>query len=328
MFYGISRIPELWKSRRLKGVAGAGAIIALLLCVVLWWGAIFNRYNIDVTQVDVPITNLPKGFNNFKIAQISDLHLGTYGNDTAFVSELVERINSLSPDMIVFTGDIVNRRTTELDPFIGVLSELKAPYGVYSILGNHDYGDYYTWHDSTAYKHNNELLARYEKKMGWQLLKNEHRYITHAGDTLVIIGVENIGDPPFHVYGNLSTAYPTPEDGYTKILLSHNPAHWVKNIADSDDNISLTLSGHTHAMQISILGWSPAVMRYCTWGGLYNDNEEKHYLYVNRGVGTVGFPARIGASPEITLLTLKSKSPDIKSGDTHASLRIVQHSSI
>lgn len=301
----VSRIPRLWHHHGWKVLRIIGAVLSAIIFLALWWGALINRFNIDVEEVDVDIDQLPAAFDGFRIAQISDLHVGTYGNDTTFLSKLVTEINDLHPDIVFFTGDIVNRRSSELEPFVSTLSRINAPYGVFSILGNHDYGDYYQWPDTTAQMADRRNLVELQKEMGWNLLKNKHKFISAEGDSLLIIGVENIGDPPFHVYGNLKDAYPTPADHYTKILLSHTPAHWVWEIADSDKNIALTLSGHTHAMQISVLGFSPAVTRYRTWGGLYSDTSKKHKLYVNRGIGTVGFPARIGATPEITLLTLR-----------------------
>ena len=306
IFNAIAQIPRLWHKRPYSAVTWTGAVIAGILFLSLWWGALFNRFDIDVKEVDVEIAQLPRSFEGFKIAQISDLHVGTYGENTDFIEQLVERINSLCPDMVLFTGDIVNRHTDELKPFVPVLSEIKAKYGVYSILGNHDYGDYYRWKDSMERENNNLQLYELQKQMGWKLLRNEHDYIAVGSDTLVIVGVENIGDPPFNLYGDLTKAYPTPTDSKHKILLSHNPAHWVKDIADSDNNIDLTLSGHTHAMQMELFGWSPSSFRYKTWGGLYCDSKGR-YLYVNIGTGTVGFPARIGATPEITLITLNSK---------------------
>jgi predicted MPP superfamily phosphohydrolase len=219
---------------------------------------------------------------------------------------VLDSLRQLSPDLIVFTGDIVNRRTDELHPFVETLSNISAPYGVYSILGNHDYGDYCDWPSDEAKRQNLDELISLENQMGWKMLNNETAFIHLAADSIALIGVENVGDPPFHTYGDLDKAYPTLDDGVTKILLSHNPAHWVDDICDAPDkNIALTLSGHTHAMQMAFGRISPAIFRYKTWGGLYNDNDN-HSLYVNIGIGTVGFPARIGATPEITLFTLKS----------------------
>jgi hypothetical protein len=208
----------------------------------------------------------------------------------------------------VFTGDIVNRRTDEIYPFVDTFAKLHAPYGVYSILGNHDYGDYSDWQSDEAKQANLQELIDIENGMGWQMLNNATAMIHCGADSIALIGVENVGDPPFHTYGDLDAAYPTLDDGVTKILLSHNPAHWVTDICDAPDkNIALTLSGHTHAMQIAFGRISPAVFRYRTWGGRYDDSGNNNMLYVNIGVGTVGFPARIGATPEITLFTLKSK---------------------
>ena len=305
VFDFIARLPRFWDKRPLAPVTWTGVTLGVILFVSLWYGAIFNRFNLDVKKVEVKVAGLPEAFDNFKIVQISDLHVGTFGTDTTFLNTLVNKVNDLEPDLIVFTGDIVNRRTTELEPFTGVLSRLDAKYGVYSILGNHDYGDYYQWNDSTDRDLNNIEMEKLQADMGWKLLKNDYADIVVKGDTLVLIGVENIGDPPFHVYGDLKKSYPTPGDDKLKILLSHNPAHWVTDIADNPaNNIALTLSGHTHAMQTTVFGWSPASFRYNTWGGLYSDTSGKRQLYVNIGAGTVGFPARIGATPEITLITL------------------------
>lgn len=302
----ISRIPQIWDRRPWKAVSVTGGVLAVIIFLALWWGALFNRFNLDVKEVDVNIENLPPRFDGFRIVQISDMHLGTYGNDTAFVSEIVKRINSLHPDMIVFTGDIVNRHTTELQPFVPVLRNLKAPCGVYSILGNHDYGDYYQWANPADQDANNTEMEKLQASMGWDLLKNDYRIIHIGNDSIALVGVENVGDPPFRTYGDLGEAYPDVDDKVTKIMLSHNPAHWHHDIAGSSHNIDLTLSGHTHAMQIELLGMSPVALRYPEWGGLYADANRKHQLYVNIGTGTVGFPARIGATPEITVLTLRS----------------------
>lgn len=300
----IGRLPILWHKKTWRPMNTVGCVLAAIVFLSMWWGTV-NRYNIEVKEVSVYIKNLPRAFDGFRIVQISDFHVGSYGS-TDFAEKVVKQINELHPDLIVFTGDIVNRRTAELEPFTDVLSELKAPYGVYSILGNHDYGDYYEWPDSAAQKQNIAQMKELQRRMGWKLLDNKYDNIVIGNDTLVLIGVENIGDPPFKRYGDLKTAYPTPGDSKIKILLSHNPAHWVEDIANSDNNIALTLSGHTHAMQATFFGFSPARLRYRTWGGLFEDNNQKHQLYVNIGLGTVAMPARIGATPEITVLTLRN----------------------
>lgn len=302
----IGAIPQLWHRRRIPGFGVAGICAGTLVFALMWWGALVNRYRIDVREVTFADPSLPAAFEGLTVAQISDLHVGSYGADTTYLARVVETVNSLNPDIIVFTGDIVNRRSDELQPFTSTLTRLNAPLGVYSILGNHDYGDYYVWPDSNAKKANMELLRRLQRDMGWDLLDNESRTFRTGNDSLVLIGVQNIGDPPFPVYGDLDAAYKGDlADGAFKILLSHNPAHWVDDIADSPDkNIALTLAGHTHAMQIELFGLSPAAFRYRTWGGMYADTDTAHRLYVNIGIGEVGIPARIGATPEITLFTL------------------------
>lgn len=300
----LSRIPMLFKGRQSKAVNIVGTLIGALLFVAMWWGALVNRFDYQVKDVVVTDENLPAAFNNYSIVQISDLHLGTY-NDTTYISRVVDKVNALKPDLILFTGDIVNRNTSELKPFVKVLSRLHAKQGVYSILGNHDYGDYEDWSSSKEKAENMQLLKDLQAKMGWTMLNNAHQALTVGSDTIMLIGVENIGDAPFPTYGNLAEAYPNVGDKHFKILMSHNPAHWTSAIKDNENcNIALTLAGHTHAMQIEAFGVSPAYFRYRTWGGMYND-ELNHRLYVNIGIGTVGFPARIGATPEITHFTLK-----------------------
>lgn len=302
----VSRLPRLWKGSNWKWVSCGGACLAGLIFLLFWWGALINRYNIEIKEVTLEIKNLPESFSGYRILQFSDFHLGTYGNDTTFPHKIVNVINSLNPDIILFTGDIVNRQSRELVPFIDTLSELKAPDGTIAILGNHDYGDYYQWQDEAAKRENMEQLYDLFDKMGWRLLRNETCWMVRGRDSLAIIGVENIGDPPFPVYGSLEKAYPQVNDSFPKILLTHNPAHWVDSIEPfPEKNIPLTLSGHTHAMQIKLFGWSPSQWRYKTWGGLYLDSDGRRKLYVNIGLGTVGLPMRIGATPELTLITLE-----------------------
>lgn len=293
-----------------------GIIVAVAACVTMWWGVLFTRHNIDIEEVTVESDRLPESFNGYRIAQISDLHTGTWGSDTTFMSKFVSSVNSLKPDLIVFTGDIVNRQTIELEPFLTVLSRLRAKDGVYSIRGNHDYGDYVDWPRPGERIANNALLTAWETQMGWQILDNTHRWLSHDRDSIALIGVENWGDPPFNTYGNLNTAYG--RDGKTdlydsryKILLTHNPAHWKEEVTKKS-NIDLTLSGHTHAMQIMLkisnTRISPARWRYKEWGGLYNDTSRdgRHMdLYVNIGAGEVAMPSRLGATPEITVITLR-----------------------
>lgn len=297
----------------------AGWVIAIFIFIGMWWGVLFTRHEIVVNKVVLVDAKIPNSFNGYRIVQLSDAHLGTWGKDTTFVHKLVEKVNSLNPDVIFFTGDIVNRETVELTPFLKTLSRLRAKDGVYSILGNHDYGDYVKWNSQVEKASNLELMKAWQRQIGWKLLTNDHAYIVQGNDSIVVIGVENWGEPPFKQYGNLSNAYPDNAhtqsglyDDKFKILLSHNPEHWNQEVT-SMSNIDLTLSGHTHAMQMEFkLGkwrWSPAKWRYPLWSGIYqreNSEGEKMTLYVNEGCGEIGLPARYGvAYPEITLIELK-----------------------
>ena len=302
----LSLIPRHFKLGWGKYLSYTGVIIAIGVFGVTWWGALINRNRISVTRFDVPSSQWPQAFDNFTIAQISDLHVGTWGNDTTFLSKLVERVNSLNPDMIVFTGDIVNREADEFVPMVSTFSRLRAPFGVYAVMGNHDYGDYRYWENESDHKADPIKLHELYARTGHRLLLNETEWIKKGNDSIALIGVENIGDPPFHTYGDLNLAYPTLNDSHPKILLSHNPAHWVNDIKDKRSaDIALTLAGHTHAMQMQVGHLTPATLRYPTAWGLYEDSMGR-YLFVNRGSGTVGMPMRIGATPEITLLTLKA----------------------
>lgn len=321
-FYALSSLIGrlVARIRHRKGMGGiyTGVVLGAMVLGVCWWGALVNRYQIDVEHTEISYADLPAAFDGYRIVQFSDAHVGTWGSDTAFVSRLVDSINAQNADMIVFTGDFVNRETRELKPFVDVLSRLHARDGVYSILGNHDYGDYIDWPSPDQKAENNRRLAAMQKQMGWQLLKNEYRMIPKEGDSIALIGVENWGEPPFKVYGDLKASYPADgarhlNDSVFKILLTHNPMHWTNEVTKKS-NVNLTLSGHTHAMQTMVrVGewkWSPCVWRYKTWGGLYADSVGKKspmYLYVNIGCGEVGMPARIGATPEVTVINLRRK---------------------
>lgn len=302
----VACLPRLWHRGRVKALTAAGAVLGVAVFAGMWWGALINRYRIDVREVEVEIPDLPASFDGFTVAQISDLHVGTFGTDTTFIHDLVERVNSLGADAIVFTGDIVNRHTSELDPFTAPLSRLKAPCGVYSILGNHDYGDYYDWASAEEKRASMDRLIELQRGMGWNLMLDSHEYIRRDNDSIAIVGVENIGDPPFPRYGSLERATEGMDLSVPSILLTHNPAHWDTDVAAADRwPFALTLSGHTHAMQIELFGLSPAAWRYDHWGGLYTDADGRRKLYVNIGAGTVGMPMRFGATPEVTLFTLR-----------------------
>lgn len=309
----IGRIPLLFHRKRLKAVSIVAVIAAAATFIAMWWGALVNRFNTEIHEVEIEIAGLPDAFNGYRMVQISDLHTGSYAADNDFLEKVVNQINSLNADVILFTGDIVNSRSTELLPHASTLSKLNAPDGVYAILGNHDYGDYANWPSAREKEDSRRLLRETISDMGWRLLLNQTETLRRGNDSIALIGVENIGDHPFPVYGSLLKAYTTLADSVTKILLTHNPAHWTDSIAGNRRiHIPLTLSGHTHAMQLEVAGLSPAVFRYPTWGGLYEDPDGTHKLYVNIGIGTVGFPARIGATPEITVITLRNKDSQAK----------------
>lgn len=302
----------------------AGIFFGILLIGVMWIGAAYTRKHIVVVEETFFSEKLPLSFDGYRIVQISDLHVGSWGNNPSFIETLVDTVNDLHPDLILFTGDIVNRETGELSPFTEVFSRLRAKDGVYSILGNHDYGDYVDWEKPEHREANNQLLATLQKNMNWRLLNNESVFIKNGADSILLIGVENWGEPPFPQYGNLDAAIskergvkPHQNDSTFKLLMSHNPEHWNREVS-KHTNIDLTLSGHTHAMQCMIkIGdwrWSPAKYRYEQWGGRYirkNETGETTQLYVNIGAGAVGMPARLlSAYPEVTLITLERGVPD------------------
>lgn len=307
LFSLLSLLPRLWHGKPWRRLMPVGCLGALGVFGVMWWGALWNRTEIQVREATVDSQRVPAAFNGYRIVQISDLHTGTYGGDTTHLQRMVQTVNGLKPDLIVFTGDIVNRHSQELLPQMSVLGRLHAPDGVWSVLGNHDYGHYYAYTDAECAADTRRLM-KLQEQMGWHMLDNAHHAVVHGTDTLMLIGVGNIGDPPFKTYGDVLRAYPTPGDSTFKVLLSHNPRHWVMDIKDRADKlVDLTLSGHTHAMQAEVAGKSLSVLRYPEWGGMYTDGKGQ-CLYVNIGFGTVGFPARIGATPEITLITLRHEN--------------------
>lgn len=339
IFSLLGRLPGIFRKDRWRWTNTLGTVVAIGGFLYLWYGILVTRHQTQTISVTLESSKLPDKFDGYRIVQISDLHLGTWGNDTGFFTKLVNNVNALNPDLIVFTGDIANQRTDEIVPFVGEMSRMKAKDGVYSILGNHDYGDYVDWPTPEAKKKNLQALKDYQKKAGWQMLNNEHVFLYKGSrekkDSIVLIGVENWGEPPFGQYGDLSAAYPKERtrhlnDKNFKILLTHNPEHWLREVRKIS-NIDLSLSGHTHALQMSaeLFGhrWSPSVWRYTTWGGFYKEDAhgnledygnpsddvmtrslDKPSLYVNIGAGEVGMPYRLGnAIPEITIITLKKK---------------------
>ena len=281
-------------------------IVAALVFGVMWWGAIVTPGKIEVKEVELYFDRLPEGFDGYRIVQWSDSHLGTYNGRRAIVERQVKTINDLHPDMICFTGDLVSRKTDEALPYRDLLAQLDAPDGVFSVLGNHDYDNYVRWDDPKDQVADRKALCDLQKEAGWRLLNDDYAIIKHGGDQIVLIGTENYGDHPFEKRGNLARAYSASRDGNFKIELQHNPYAWRASTLPNS-NVDLMLSGHTHAWQLMLkLGnwqWSPASMRYPEWGGAYR--EGNRWLYVNIGTGMVGPPMRIGATPEITVITLR-----------------------
>ena len=284
-----------------------GAFITLIFTLIVLQGIIIGRTNYKVEHVSLVFPELPKSFEGIKIAQISDMHLGSFG-DSLDVRKGIDILMNEKPDIIVFTGDLVNNESEEAVAMLPELSRLHAPLGMYSILGNHDVGDYRRWKTIEEKNTNLKLLLETEKKAGFKVLIDENFMIKKGMDSICIIGVNSWGKPPFKDYGNIDKAMTNATNAPFKILLTHNPSHWDHKIVRKTD-IQLSLSGHTHAMQFGInccgIFWCPLKWMYPHWAGLYN--EGKQYLYVNRGFGFLGFPGRIGMTPEITIIELKRK---------------------
>ena len=280
-----------------------GLVIALFTMAYLVFGATEGKQHFQVKEVTIESEALPRGFDGYRIVQLSDIHTGSWGNDTAPMLKAVNIINRLQPDLIVFTGDLVNNLASELDAFIPVFSQLKAKHGVYSVLGNHDYSTYIKWDTPQQQEAQLDSLKAKQARMGWTLLNNRHVKLHQQNDSIALIGVENSGRPPFPDHARLSEAM-TGTVGMFQILLSHDPSHWRREVLPKTD-IQLMLAGHTHAMQTRIFGFTPAQFVYPENDGLYQEGEQM--LYVNIGLGHLLYPMRLGAWPEITLLTLKAK---------------------
>lgn len=276
------------------------------------YGLMKGAFNLKVKHVTLHFQNLPKAFDGFRILHFSDLHTGSF-QTLQPVEEAVQLINQQGADVVFFTGDLVNYETAEADPFLPILGKITAPHGVYAILGNHDYGNYKTWPSAQAWEANLAAMTTTYQNLGWHLLRNERQALTLGDETIPVLGVDNWSSlKRFINYGNLSkTAEGVPKDSF-QILLSHDPTHWSQEVVQEFPQVDLTLSGHTHGMQMGMdfarFKASPARMIYKHWAGLYRKGSQ--YLYVNRGLGFFGFPARLGVYPEVTVLELlKGGSP-------------------
>ena len=265
-----------------------------------------NKYNYQVKHVKLAYDNLPASFKGLKIVHISDIHSGSF-TDKQAVNRGIDKILKENADIILFTGDIVNDRAVEMEHYMDVFSRLKAPMGVYSTLGNHDYGDYVHWESDAAKKANLEDLKKVHAALGWRLLMNEHEVLEKNGEQIALIGIENWGAKArFPKYGRMDLAYPGAAKYPFKILMSHDPSHWDAEVQPKYADIDLTLAGHTHGMQFGVeipgFKWSPVEYVYKEWAGLYEAGKQK--LYVNRGFGFIGYPGRVGILPEITVIEL------------------------
>ncbi|MDB5193893.1 MAG: metallophosphoesterase [Segetibacter sp.] len=265
-----------------------------------------NKYNYTVKRVRLKYPNLPAAFKGFKIVHISDIHSGSFDNKKA-VQKGVDTILKQKPDVILFTGDLVNDRATEMEDYMDVFSELKAPLGVYSTLGNHDYGDYVAWESPAAKVVNLQNLMKVHARLGWRLLMNEHVALEKNGSQIGLMGIENwSAKGRFPKHGRMDKAYRGADQFPFKILMSHDPSHWDAQVRPEYADIDLTLSGHTHGMQFGLetpfLKWSPVQWMYKQWAGLYEEGKQK--LYINRGFGFIGYPGRVGILPEITVIEL------------------------
>ena len=284
-----------------------GIVAAAIPFGTLLFGVLKSAFDYTVRKEKLRIPNLPKAFKGLKIVQISDLHVGSFISEEP-LKKAIKMINQQNADVIFFTGDLVNDITEEALPFIDVLKEIKAPLGVFSILGNHDYGDYFYQKDDLEGKqHNYELMKEVHAKLGWNLLLNQNHVLTKNNERLAIVGVDNWrGALRFPKYGDIHKAKEgcLPED--VKLLLSHDPSHWDAVILPEHQDIAATFSGHTHGMQFGVeipgFKWSPSQYLYEQWAGLYQSNNQ--LLYVNRGLGFLGYPGRVGILPEITVFEL------------------------
>ncbi|MCB7482357.1 metallophosphoesterase [Christiangramia sediminis] len=276
----------------------------------LLYGMYKGKYNFRVLRYTLYFEDLPEAFDGYTISQISDVHSGSFDNKNK-IQYGVDLLKEQKSDMVVFTGDLVNNMASEMKDWKGLFSEIKAPDGVYSILGNHDYGDYHNWESATAKEENLDRLKQTHAEMGWDLMLNENRFIEKNGQRIALVGVENWGIGGFKKAGDLEKAGAGVEENDFKILLSHDPSHWEQQVKSHPKKYHLTMSGHTHGMQFGIeipgwFKWSPVQYRYKHWAGIYE--EAGRYINVNRGFGFLAYPGRVGIWPEISVIELKKGS--------------------
>ena len=300
---------------RRKFISQIALGIAAIPFSSILYGMYKGKYNFKVLKYTLHFEDLPEAFDGYRLTQISDIHSGSFDNIKK-VEYAIDLINEQQSDVILFTGDMVNNKATELEPYVPIFSKLKAKDGLYSVLGNHDYGDYVKWSSEEAKAQNLEDLKSLQNKIGFDMLLNENRFIEKDGERIAIVGVENWGKGGFKKAGDLKKAASKVEKEDFKILMSHDPSHWDAQVVNDDYHYHLTLSGHTHGMQFGIeipgwFKWSPVKWRYKRWAGIYE--ELGQYINVNRGFGYLAFPGRVGIWPEITVIELKkgSKKADV-----------------
>ncbi len=299
--------PKATKISRSQFIAQAGTLTAAAPLILLTKGVFKGAYDYKIHRVPLYLKNLPSAFEGVKIAQLSDIHTGSLLDQEA-VKRGIDMLMHEKPDIIFFTGDLVNNETSEAYNYANMFSELKAPMGVFSIYGNHDYGDYMRWENKAAKQKNLDDLAKLHFDMGWNLMRNEHVTIEKGGQRIGLIGVENWGNKGrFQKFGDVDKAIKNMPDVPVKLLLSHDPSHFDDIISIKHPDIDVTFSGHTHGMQFGFefgkIKWSPSQYIYPHWAGMYEVNGSR--LYVNRGFGFLGYPGRVGIMPEITLFELK-----------------------
>jgi predicted MPP superfamily phosphohydrolase len=284
--------------------------LALIVAAIPFLGLLFGltrgRHHYQVHKETLYFPELPEAFDGFTLTQLSDIHAGSFSSE-AGVNKGIDMVNAQHSDVILFTGDLVNNKASEMTPWISTFARLEAPMGKYSVLGNHDYGDYMQWETPAAKTANLVDLKEVHKKIGFRLLLDEAIELKKDGQSITLIGVENWGKGGFHKYGDLEKAIETVDDSQVKILMSHDPSHWEAKTLNHIKHIQLTLAGHTHGAQFGIelfgFKWSPIKYVYKQWAGLYKKKDR--YLYVNRGFGFLGLKGRVGIWPEITVITLK-----------------------
>lgn len=296
-------------SRR-KFVSQLALGLAAVPFVSLLYGMYQGKYNYKVLKYALEFDDLPDAFDGFQITQISDIHSGSFDNKKK-IEYGIDLINEQDSDLILFTGDMVNNRADEMAPWLESFKKLKAKGGMYSVLGNHDYGDYIDWESEQAKSDNLEKLKSIQNEIGFDLLRNEHRFIERNGDRIALVGVENWGAGGFKKAGDLQAASKEVSLADFKILMSHDPSHWEQEVKQDEKHFHLTLSGHTHGMQFGIeipgwIKWSPVKWRYKHWAGIYQ--EAGRFINVNRGFGFLAYPGRVGIWPEITVITLKKRN--------------------